>query len=87
MSAKIVTLKGPNGVKLVVDPNQVVRGNPGDGCPLLVEYRGGTASYNCALGEGDVFGIHVIPLPVEAQEWLEQDPHVLAMVQYIDDLY
>lgn len=48
------TLYGPKGIELILDPDEINFDNPGDGCPALVRYRGGTASYTCATEIGEV---------------------------------
>lgn len=71
-------LNGPFGVRLILDSNEINFDNPGDGCPALVSYKGGTASFNCATGEGEVDNRgKIITLPQESIDWLnEQEPMI-----------
>jgi len=68
------TLRGPGGIKLVLDPAEVFPDDPGQGTPALVEYKGGTATFWCAQGEGYVDSRNGdIPLTEAQSQWLHSD--------------
>lgn len=65
------TLVGPYEVELVLDSDEVSFDNPGDGTPAIVRYKGGTATYACAINEGEVDdGRNMIALPHACVQWL-----------------
>ena len=51
-------LTGPNGLKVVLDANEIYPSDPGQGTPALVTLKVGdeeyTASFACACGEGEL---------------------------------
>ena len=63
------------GVKLILDSSEIDERDPGNGTPVIVEYKGGTATYNYATCEGHVDGGRDgdIGIPPSALEWLESD--------------
>lgn len=75
------TLVGPHGIKLILDSSEINLDNPGDGTPALVNYKGGSASFNCAIGEGEVDAMgRIIQIPQEAIDWLnDQESQIDAM--------
>lgn len=42
-------ISGPKGIKLTLDAAQIFIDNPGMGTPRLVEYRGETMTFDCAM--------------------------------------
>ena len=70
------TLTGPHGVALVLDSEQVFPDDPGNGTPAIVYYKQCTATYWCALGEGEVQPIlmneRVRKLPKVVLDWLQK---------------
>ena len=56
--ARKQTIKGPGGIKIELDADEIYPNDPGQGTPILVVIGTQTASYNCAgdTGEcGDTF--------------------------------
>lgn len=45
---------GPGGIVLELDKREWFPDDPGNGTPVLVRYRGGTASLSCAINEEEV---------------------------------
>jgi hypothetical protein len=58
MNATHRTLTGPNGLKVVLDANEIYPNDPGQGTPALVTLKVGdteyTASFACASSEGEL---------------------------------
>lgn len=69
------TLDGP-GIRLILDVRQVFPDDPGNGTPAIVETRNGkfSASYNCALGTGELSGSggNTRYLTSEQIRWLDE---------------
>lgn len=67
------TLHGPNGAKIVLDLNEVYPEDPGNGTPAMFYYGGGSATYWCALGEGEVDAGRkgMIEIPGAVYRWME----------------
>jgi len=62
-------LKGPAGLRLILDSSEIFPNDPGQGTPAIVELTNGdTATYNCAVGEGETND--GTPLTLEQVEWL-----------------
>ena len=61
-------------LKLVLDTDKVNRENPGDDTPAMVYYKGGSATYTCAVGEGEVLGRYgeTIEIPERLVAWLDR---------------
>jgi len=77
-------LTGPYGVKLILDPEEIDLDDPGQGTPALVEFKGGFASYNCAVGEGEVDrGGSIISIPEKSVTWLDEQSPIID--QMFDD--
>ena len=69
MSEKI--LQGPQGIKLILDPKEYFPDDPGQGTPAMVEYKGGYATYECAVNEGYVdHSQGDIKIPQSLLNWL-----------------
>ena len=62
-------LNGPNGITLILDPTQVCKDDPGQGTPALVTLKNETATYWCAIGEGEVDGLELSKAQIG---WLER---------------
>lgn len=64
-------LKGPGGLKLILDKDEIFPDDPGAGTPAIVECRECTATYNCAVGTGELLGNPRTHQLSQAQlEWL-----------------
>lgn len=63
-------LRGPGGIKLELNADQIFPGDPGLGTPRLVTINGGrhTGTLDCALGECEVDDA---PLSEAQWEWLD----------------
>lgn len=73
------TLRGPGGLKLEIDSNDVFPNDPGLGTPALVLIRGCAATLACALDSGTV---EHIPLTSDQIAWLEKaEDHVNRVLQ------
>lgn len=59
------------GCRVELDTDEVYPDDPGQGTPAMVYYRDGSATYWCAVGEGEVDGKEFIRLPPRVLEWLE----------------
>ena len=64
------TLRGPKGVRLILDQSQVFPDDPGNGTPAIVEYKKHTGTYWCCADTGDCDGE---PLPDEVLDWLNSE--------------
>jgi hypothetical protein len=67
------TLHGPGGLRLKLDREEVIVDDPGAGTPAMVQLFQYTATYWCALGEGeleDSLG-RTRQLTGRQQRWLE----------------
>lgn len=53
---KKVTLRGPGGLQLVLDPAQIFPDDPGQGTPAIVWLFGASATLSCAQHEGELEG-------------------------------
>jgi hypothetical protein len=49
-----VTLRGPAGISITLDASEIFPNDPGAGTPAMVECRGHTATYWCALDTGEL---------------------------------
>jgi len=67
--ARKQTLKGPGGIKIELDADEIFPNDPGQGTPILVNLYEGTASYNCAVSENEVDGIELEQIQIE---WLNK---------------
>ncbi len=54
MNATRKTLNGPGGIKVVLDRNEIIPHDPGAGCPALVVVGRYSASWSCAINEGEL---------------------------------
>jgi hypothetical protein len=68
MASGVKTLRGPRGIKVVLDRSKVVPDDPGQDTPALVYWRGKSSTLCCAYNEGEVDGV---ALPKEQAEWLD----------------
>jgi hypothetical protein len=67
------TLTGPNGLRLVLDSAEIFPADPGQGTPAMV-YRGNaSATYWCALGEGELMDprCEMVALTASQSNWLD----------------
>jgi hypothetical protein len=66
-----VTISGPRGVTVALDPKRYFPDDPGADTPAMVYYAGGGSTYWCAADQGEVDrGDCEIRLPDEVCEWL-----------------
>jgi hypothetical protein len=47
---------GPKGLHVILDSSEIFPDDPGQGTPAMVYLRGQSATYWCALNEGEVDG-------------------------------
>lgn len=67
------TKHGPNGLRVEFDANEIFPNDPGQGTPVLVCLGRETASFCCALNEGEVGGsIRLSPAQIAFLESLEE---------------
>lgn len=77
-------LKGPGGIKLVLDVREVFPDDPGNGTPALVTYGTSfSASYECATNEEELTSDRhgTKGLTHEQLMWLD------AQQQYVDEVW
>jgi hypothetical protein len=66
-------LRGPGGLTLTLDVTQVFPDDPGNGTPAIVELDGCTATYDCAMGTGELVGRRgALMLSDGDMRWLSQ---------------
>lgn len=65
-----------SGYRLVMDPREVVAGNPGEGTPVMVYGPfGASGTYDCAVNTGCLAaGDNDVDLPRAVQDWLDSQP-------------
>jgi hypothetical protein len=64
-------LRGPGGITISLDSEQIIPDDPGAGTPAVVQYRGHSGTYWCAASTGELIcgsGIH--QLSQEHVDWL-----------------
>jgi hypothetical protein len=67
------TKHGPNGLRVEFDANEIFPNDPGQGTPVLVCLGRETASFCCALNEGEVGGsVRLSPAQLAFLESLEE---------------
>ena len=71
MSRK-TTLRGPDGLRIEFDADQIFKDDPGQGTPVLVVLGNATASFNCASCEGEL-DCGEVQLSIEQTDWLQSD--------------
>ena len=80
------TYHGPRDVYLVLDPSKIVPDDPGQDTPALVHYQGGTATFTCAVNEGEVENNgRIIQLPDSVMKWLDKVQKIVD--KFYDDFY
>ena len=83
MDKQTKTLTGPRGVQLILDRTQVFPDDPGNGTPAIVLYRTGSATYWCAVNEGQVDAHEgTIRLPQSVLDWLDSKETELEQFLY-----
>jgi hypothetical protein len=50
----MITIKGPQGLRLILDRKKVIVNDPGQDTPQIVELAGAMATLACAIGEGEL---------------------------------
>lgn len=78
MSATRKILKGPGGLRVVLDRNEVYPDDPGHGTPALVVLGTASASYWCVLDQGEIDGPGCpVSLSDKQRGWLDSvEEHV-----------
>ena len=67
------TKYGPNGLRVEFDSSEIFPEDPGQGTPVLVYLGRETASFCCALNEGEVGGyVRLSPEQIEFLASLEE---------------
>jgi hypothetical protein len=74
------TLTGPQGLRIVLDSDQIFPDDPGNGTPAMVHVEGkGDATYWFAQGEGIVYGRDGdVPLTATQSNWLNAQEDAVA---------
>lgn len=63
-------LRGPDGCKITFNANEVFPDDPGQGTPVMLTLKSGdTATFNCALNEGEAEGEPLTPAQID---WLNE---------------
>ena len=65
------TKHGPHGLSVRFDSTEIFPDDPGKGTPVLVCLGRETATFCCALNEGEVDGIRLSPAQISFLETLE----------------
>jgi len=74
--------RGPKGVTVILDPKEIVPNDPGQGTPAMVNYRGMSATYTCAVNAGEVeYQGRTVELPQDVIEWLDE------LQEFVDKFY
>lgn len=60
-------IKGPDGLILRLNAREVFPDDPGQGTPVIVEFKDGVSTFNCAQSEGEVEGYDLTSKQVD---WL-----------------
>jgi hypothetical protein len=73
------TIKGPGNIRLELDSAQIFPDDPGQGTPAMIHLGLGSATYWCALNEGEVFDTltGTIPFSGAQMRWLEAQEEVV----------
>lgn len=66
------TKTGPNGLRVEFDATEIYPDDPGQGTPVLVCLGRETATFCCALNEGEVDGIRLSQAQIAFLESLEE---------------
>jgi hypothetical protein len=67
------TLRGPDGIRLVLDRKEIVPDDPGDGTPALVWVDNYSSTLAAAQGEGELLGSRdAKQLTDEQLAWLDE---------------
>ena len=74
-NGETLKLRGPNGLVVELDRNEIYPSDPGQGTPAMVYYNKGmcdedSGTYACALGEGEL-SYHGRLLDTEQMKWLQ----------------
>lgn len=83
-------LNGPNGLKIILDSNEVFPDDPGQGTPVIVEKRVNGRAYgstfSVALGEGYLLGNgEDYSLKADEIKWLQSQEETCD--KFVDDIY
>lgn len=71
------TIRGPGGIKLTLDASEIYPDNPGEGTPMLIEYKDETMTLNCAEDNADELGCNDVQIKWihgicnAANDWLD----------------
>lgn len=81
------TLHGPNGLRILLDSNEIYPNDPGNGTPAIVQLFGFSATYGCAADTGELTDKHGEDreLTTVQLNWLQSDTVENAVNSFIDD--
>jgi hypothetical protein len=67
------TLRGPDGIKLILDSSEIYPDDPGQGTPAMVEKGTSSATFWCASEQGVLMDTqyHDVELSRAACSWLD----------------
>lgn len=66
------TLRGPNGIRVILDASEIYRDDPGQGTPMIVECGRGSGTFTAAHNEGELIcGDEEVTLTPEQMAWLD----------------
>lgn len=72
-------LRGPGGIKLILDQSEVFPDDPGNGTPAIVQLRDKTSTFWCAQGTGVIDDYY--RMNAEQSRWLdEQEDELMAFL-------
>jgi hypothetical protein len=90
-AGKAVTLRGPRGYTLTLDPREVDLKEPGNGTPAMVNapFGHGSATYGCATSEGEVTTDRggTVQIPPDVLRWLDSQEVADRMHEVLPDVY
>jgi hypothetical protein len=69
MRIKMIKTLSCGKLKVILDSSEYFPNDPGAGCPALVVHGNSTASYNCAVNEGEL-GCGEYQLSESQMRWL-----------------
>jgi hypothetical protein len=72
------TMEGPGGIRIELDPKEIVPEDPGQGTPRMVCLGKSAGTLDCAIGEKELGCGDAVPLTDEQHKWL------LAQQEYCD---
>lgn len=82
---KHIVLKGPGGIRIELDPTEHYPEDPGQGTPAMVYYENYSATYQCALNEGELDCGGYTLTPAQSRWLADQVVIVSNWYQTLDD--